>query len=139
MISPSNSSLTSESTRFTMTSKLERPVVKIGSIPSVINLLHSLGFRRGPREEEFLKRAIEWRKSYQLVQGQHTKELLNWKTASTQQLLTEMTKDFLTDNNNGEQFWSPNRTWIQDSDLKFPEDRSKYEVAAQDVSRAARC
>ncbi|CZR61475.1 uncharacterized protein PAC_11371 [Phialocephala subalpina] len=65
------------------------------------------------------------RRSLQTDDGQPATELLDWNSPSVQRDLRTMAEMFLENNNNCDRFWSPSRTWAQESDLKYPNDRER--------------
>lgn len=57
--------------------------------------------------------------------GQPATELLDWNSPLVQRDLRTMAEMFLQKDNNCDRFWSPNRTWAQESDLKYPDHKER--------------
>ena len=108
-----------------------KPAVPVSKVPSVRELCELLGFQRASLKDTniFMDTAHNWRKSYTTSNGQPATQLLLWNQSSVQIELQAMAEKFLEDEGNGERFWSSSRTWSQDSDLQFPEDRARYEAS----------
>lgn len=107
------------------------PSISLSKVPSVNELQELLGLQRASLKDTkiFSEATLAWRKSYLTSDGQPASQLLLWKSPSVQTDLRLAAEKFLEDQNNGQNngynFWSPTRTWAQDSDLKYPDDRDK--------------
>lgn len=94
-------------------------------IPIVKKLYETLGFRdlHSKDAKKFMSAIQSWRSTYQTKSGWHANELLEWKHPEVRVDLEEVATAFIDTEGNGERYWSASRSWAQDLDLKFPEDR----------------
>jgi len=101
--------------------------IPITKVPSIKELCERLGFQHASLKDTstFVEASHAWRKSYITSSGVAGTELLLWKDPDVQFNLREMSEKFLEVSNNGEAFWSANRSWNHDSDLTYPENKSK--------------
>lgn len=104
-----------------------KPEISLSKVPSVKELCEDLGFQHASLKDtnNFMEGTRAWRKSFKTSSGRPAATLLQWNDMSIQQDLEEMAERFLDHENNGHRFWSPHRSWIQDSNIKFPEDKAQ--------------
>jgi len=107
----------------------KKPSIPLTKVPSVKELFEGLGFQHASVKEETLFREAchSWRKSFMARSGRAGPELLSWNEGSIQMDLREMAERFLEDGDNAERFWSATRNWNHDSDLQYPEDKTRYD------------
>ena len=104
-----------------------KPSVSLSRVPSVKELCEHLGFQYASLKDTnaFMDVTRAWRKSYTTSSGHPATALLQWNDSSTQLDLEEMAEAFLDQEDNGDRFWSPNRSWHHGSNVQYPEDKAK--------------
>ncbi|KAH8810882.1 hypothetical protein F5884DRAFT_749288 [Xylogone sp. PMI_703] len=106
----------------------KKSTVPIGQVPLVRVLCELLGFQRASVRDtqSFLETMHAWRKSSVTSDGEKIGNMLNWRDPRVQTELAAMSTRFL-ESDNAQRFWSPDRSWWQEGDLRFPEDKVRIE------------
>jgi hypothetical protein len=103
----------------------KKPAIALSNIPPVKELCEKLGFRRASsrQESDFIDTTHAFRKKYKTPAGTPGSELTDWNLVTVQHELFTMAMKFLDEAGNGERFWSVSRTWKEDGDLHYPDDK----------------
>jgi hypothetical protein len=101
--------------------------LRSSKIPRVRELCESLGFGKATVTEEqvFIDATDKWRRSYIHGGRQIGADFLAWKKPDVQEILDQMARQFILQDNNGAKFWSTTRPWRHGSDLHFPDHTNR--------------
>lgn len=105
----------------------KKPSVPVTKIPALKDILERLGFQHASVKDvsSFQEATHTWRKGFKASSGRLGPDLLRWNNFDVQLDLKELAEKFLVHENIADQFWGPARSWNQDSNLKYPEDRAR--------------
>lgn len=95
--------------------------IQQNQIPIAKDLCEKLGFVSLSERHALLDSTHQWRRTYECVDGTIGKDLVDWKSAKTQEYLKNMTRDYLERGGNGTKFWP--RTGRRGPLPEYPEDK----------------
>lgn len=103
-----------------------KPSIPLSKVPGINELCELLGFQHASVKETnlFMEAIRAWRKGYKTISGRSATMLLDWNVPTDQLELGETAHLFLR-SGNGDKFWSPNRAWMREFDLQYPEDQAQ--------------
>ena len=93
-----------QSDSYGMSSASPAPIPQ-NQIPIVKELCENLGFESLSDRQALLDSTHQWRRTYRCDDGTLGKDLVDWKSAKTQENIMIMTREYLDRAGNGTKFW----------------------------------
>lgn len=95
-------------------------ILRLSKVPSVAEISTKLGFKHRKETTTFTNATRAFRMSYRIPNDSTGDSLTSWY--NDQAKLEVMAVTFL-ESGKGDLFWSDSRTWMENGDLTYPEDK----------------